>query len=123
MKLLPGFLAAICFLYSCTSKSKTDLLVYNATIYTVDSNFSVAEAMAIKDGKIIAVGKSDSLINVFEANEMLDVKGAFVYPGFIDAHTHFFRYALGLQTVDLTGTNSWAQVIEKLKSFATQNKD
>ena len=121
MKPLPGFLAAIYLFCSCSTKSTADLLIYNATIYTVDSNFSVAEAMAIQNGKIIAVGNSDSLRNVFQPGESLDVKGAFVYPGFIDAHTHFFRYALGLQTLDLTGTESWAQVIEKLKNFAEQN--
>ncbi len=49
------------FLFSCSKKEKADLLVYNATIYTVDSSFSTAEAMAVKDGKILAVGKTAEL--------------------------------------------------------------
>ena len=50
--------ALVIVLLSCNRKEKIDLLVYNATIYTVDSSFSTAEAMAVKDGKIIAIGKT-----------------------------------------------------------------
>ena len=54
---------------------KVDLLVYNATIYTVDSSFSTAEAMAVKDGKIIEVGKTADLEKEYDAKEKLDAAG------------------------------------------------
>jgi len=110
-------------LFSCSSKEKIDLLVYNATIYTVDSSFSTAEAMAIKDGKIVATGKTAELEKLYDSKEKLDAQGKFIYPGFIDAHAHFVGYGFSLQTVNLMGTNSWDEVIEKVKTFAAENKE
>jgi len=110
-------------LLSCNRKEKIDLLVYNATIYTVDSSFSTAEAMAVKDGKIIAVGKTADIEKEFDATEKLDAQGKFIYPGFIDAHAHFVGYGMSLQRVDLTGTNSWEECIERVKIFANENKE
>jgi predicted amidohydrolase YtcJ len=106
---------------SCSSKTKVDLLIYNATIYTVDSSFSTADAMVIKDGKIVEVGKTADLQNKYEAKEKMDANGKFIYPGFIDAHAHFVGYGNSLQRVSLMGTNSWDEVIEKTKQFAAEN--
>src|SRR5687768_15958989 len=117
------FLFLILTLLSCSQKEKADLLVYNATIYTVDSTFSMAEAIAIKDGKILAIGKTTDLEKKYEAKERTDAQGKFIYPGFIDAHAHFVGYGLGLQTADLVGTKSWEEIVEKLKTFSAENKD
>lgn len=104
------------------SKTKVDLIVFNATIYTVDSTFSTAEAIAVKDGKIAGVGTTNTILTTFEAKETLDARGKFIYPGFIDAHAHFYRYALGLYTIDLSGTHSWDEILQKLTAFAKKNK-
>ena len=104
-------------IYSYSQKSNADLLVYNATVYTVDPGFSIAEAIAIKDGKIIRVGKSNELLNRYDAKEKLDARGKFIYPGFIDAHAHFLGYGTSLQQVDLVGTRSWDEVIQKVEHF------
>jgi len=119
------FLACILTLYlvSCSQKTKVDLLVYNATIYTVDSLFSVAEAMAVKNGKIIEVGKTADLQNKYNAKEKLDAQRKFIYPGFIDAHAHFVGYGTSLQKVDLVDTKNWDEVIERTKQFADKNPD
>ena len=109
------------YLVSCSQKTKVDLLVYNATIYTVDSSFSVAEAMAVKNGKIIEVGKTADLQNKYDAKEKLDAQGKFIYPGFIDAHAHFVGYGTSLQRVNLVDTKSWEEVIERTKQFADKN--
>lgn len=116
------------FLISCTGKEKSsmdqaDLLIYNATIYTVDSAFALAEAMAIKDGKILAVGTTTSLDSLYTYKEKLDAGGKFIYPGFIDAHAHFLGYGNSLQRVNLMGTGSWEEVIEKTKTFAAEHPD
>ncbi len=125
MKKLIPFAALTLFLFSCSNKGKgkekADLLVYNATIYSVDSSFSTAEAMVIKDGKILATGSLAELEKQFEIKEKEDAGGKFIYPGFIDAHAHFVGYGLSLQRVDLTGTNSWDEVVEKVKAFAAAN--
>ena len=114
---------ATTILFSCTGKEKADLLIYNATIYTVDSSFSRAEAMAIKEGKIVAIGKTADLEKQFDATEKTDAEGKFIYPGFIDAHAHFVGYGLSLKTVNLVETNSWEEVIERVKKFAVENPD
>jgi predicted amidohydrolase YtcJ len=72
----------------------------------------------INDGKIVATGKLFDLEKKYEAEEKLDVEGKFIYPGFIDAHAHFVKYATYLQSVDLIGTKSWNEVIEKVKAFS-----
>jgi len=118
-QLLPFLL--VLALHASAQKQQADLLVYNATIYTADERFSKASAMAVREGKIAAVGSTAELRQRFNASEKLDAKGKFIYPGFIDAHAHFVGYGLGLQRVDLTGTRSWDEVLQKLKAFARQN--
>ena len=114
---------AILILASCNTTQKADLLVYNATVYTVDSNFSKAEAFVVDKGKIIEVGNANDLKKKYDAKEQLDAGGKFIYPGLIDAHAHFLSYGLGLQEADLVGTTSWEDVLEKLKMFASENKE
>ena len=112
----------ITFLLSaCAQKEKVDLLIYNATIYTVDSSFTTAEAMAVKDGKIAAIGKTSELQEKYDAKEKTDAQGKFIYPGFIDAHAHFVGYGNSLQRVNLVDTKSWDEVLERTKEFAEQN--
>lgn len=97
---------------------KADLVVYNAKIYTVDSKFSIASALAVKDGKIIEVGKSQALKNKYNSLQSVDADGKFIYPGFIDAHAHFFHYGLGLREANLVDTESWEDIINRLQAFA-----
>ncbi len=103
-------------------KIPADLLVFNAQIYTIDEQFLIQEAMATKDGKILATGTTVELQNKFSSKKNLDAKRKFIYPGFIDAHAHFFEYGLGLQSVELTGTKSWEEIILKLKAYSLKNK-
>src|SRR6185436_9090126 len=118
MRLVTLILLSLLFLLSCSRKQKVSLLLYNATIYTVDSTFSIAEAMVVNDGKIAAIGKLSELENKYDVVEKLDVEGKFIYPGFIDAHAHFVKYATYLQSVDLVGTKNWDEVIDKVKTFS-----
>ena len=106
------------FFFTACSTKKADLVVYNAKIYTVNNAFDVAEAMAIKDGKILALGSSKDIQDKFPAAETLDAEGKAIYPGFIDAHAHFFGYAEGLSNADLTEAKSWDEVLTRLQAFA-----
>lgn len=110
-------------LWSCRQKEPVDLLIHHARIYTVDSQFTIAEAMAIKDGRILAIGKSQDLLNRFDPKDKLDASGKAVYPGFIDAHAHFVEYGLGLQTTHLVGTDSWQAILDTLQQFAARHPD
>ena len=117
------FIFTLAFACSFAVKKDADLLVYHCTIYTVDTAFTTAEAMVISEGKIIATGKKNDLEKEYNCKEKLDAQGKFIYPGFIDAHAHFVGYGISLQQVVLTGTSSWKEVIEKVKTFATENKE
>ncbi len=128
MKKIFSVITVSLLIFSCSQQSKTtteggeaDLLVYNATIYTVDPTFSTAEAMVIKDGKIVATGDTASLLKSFTVKERLDAEGKFIYPGFIDAHAHFVSYGNSLQRVNLVGTNSWDEVVQRTKEFGVDD--
>jgi predicted amidohydrolase YtcJ len=108
-------------LFSCReSKENVDLIITDAKISSVDAEFSVFEAMAIKDGKIVATGGSTEIMQSFAATSTQSLKGAHVYPGFNDAHAHFVGYARGLRKVNLMGTRSWADALARVVDF--QNK-
>ncbi|MDB5020810.1 MAG: amidohydrolase [Pedobacter sp.] len=115
--LFASLVLATALLSGCKSKN-ADLIVYNAKVYTVNDKFDTAAAFAVKDGKILAVGSDAEIKKEYSATEELDAKGKAVYPGFIDAHAHFYGYGQSLQTADLTGTKSWAEVCQVLSSFA-----
>src|SRR5438045_2074482 len=69
------FIVAIHFLSCSEKKQAVDLILHHATIYTVDSSFKVTEAMAIKDGKIIAVNSTKEILEHFDAPVIQDVNG------------------------------------------------
>ncbi len=113
-------LLIICF-YSCTSSEKVNTIVHHAVIYTVDSSFSIAEAMAIKDGEIIAIGKNEDIFKKYSAKETIDAQGKAVYPGFIDAHAHFVGYGQSLFAVNLYDCKTWDEAIQRVADFAIKH--
>lgn len=102
-------------------KQKADEIIYNATIYTVDSLFSLQQAMVIKEGKIVALGKNEEILNKYTAPETFDAQGKIIYPGFIDAHAHFVGYGKGLFEVNLFGCTTWEEVIERIQKFEKEH--
>jgi predicted amidohydrolase YtcJ len=109
---------------ACKQKEyNADTLVKNALVYTVDSAFSTANAFVISNGKIIAVGNADTLEQKYFAKETIDAGGKPVYPGFIDAHAHFYEYGLGLQEVKLVGSKSWKAIVDTVSAFASKNTE
>ena len=120
MKIKIALPALVLFLtWSCTRVERVDSLLYNATFYTLDSLQPVASVIAINEGRIVAVGQDD-LLNRFEADERIDLGGGFAYPGFIDAHCHFYQLGLNESRLSLLGTKSFDEVIERIKAFDAQ---
>ena len=117
------FVLFFSLIISCNTMNKADLLVYNAVVYTVDSLFTMQEAIVIKDGKILETGNYAELKTKYSAEEELDAKGKYIYPGFNDAHAHFVGYALSLKKVNLVNTNSWNEVVERVITFADKNPE
>ena len=110
-------------LVACNDKTKVDLLVTNANIYTVDEAFSTVEAFAVTDGKIVETGSTSELNSKFSATEVIDAEGKTILPGLIDAHAHLYNLGLKLSRVDLDGTTSYADVISRLEEFQAKNPE
>ncbi|MDB5240373.1 MAG: amidohydrolase [Spirosoma sp.] len=108
-------------LSACSSKKKADLLISNARIYTADSSFSTADALVIKDGLFLAVGKAQTLTNEYNADSTADLAGQSVYPGFYDPHAHFLGLGQVLSQANLVGAESYDEVITRLKDFYQKN--
>ncbi len=112
----------ITLVYSCTLKPEVDSIVINANVYTVNENFDKIEAFAIKDGKIVDIGSTLEIQSKYRAKYINDAKGKTIVPGLIDAHCHFYGLGLQQQKVDLTGTKSFDEVIQKVKSFQKKHQ-
>jgi predicted amidohydrolase YtcJ len=74
-------LIATVFLFSACINQRVDLIVHHAQIYTVNNEFATAEAMAVQDGKIVAVGSNDDILKEYKSDSLVNAKGAAVYPG------------------------------------------
>lgn len=82
-----------------------------------------ADAVAVKDSKIIAVGKTSDVENLGRRNfKVINLHGKTVVPGFIDCHTHFLSYALSLDQVNLDQIESFDQILSQIKTFAKRLK-
>ncbi len=104
------------------TKEKVDLILTHGLVYTVDSVFSTAQAFAVKGGRFIAVGSNEQILKAYTSEHILDAGGAPVYPGFNDGHCHF--YGLGellYRYADLTGSLSFDEVIERLKTHGEKH--
>lgn len=109
---------------ACKKKDfNAETLVKNAVVYTVDSAFTVADAFVINAGKIVAVGKAAELEEAYAARNIIDAQGKAIYPGFIDAHSHFYEYGLSLQQVNLKGITDWHTITDSVQLFARNNPE
>jgi predicted amidohydrolase YtcJ len=108
-------------LNSFSQKKTVDLIVKNATIYTVDKQFSQASVMVVDAGKVKALGNKN-LLKKFVGLKTIDAKGKFIYPGFIDAHCHFTGYSMDEYKLNLYGSSSFTEMIERTVEYAKNNK-
>jgi predicted amidohydrolase YtcJ len=115
--------ACLAMLGGCSQKEKVDLFVTNARVYTADSTFSTVSAFVVKDGKFLAVGSADELVKAYDADSTADLNGQPVYPGFFDPHSHFLGLGQMLDQADLVSTESYDEIINRLKQFARKHPD
>jgi len=120
MKQLIILLVSLLFI-GCASKEQVDLIVTNSNTYTVNSDFDKAESFAVNDGKFVAVGSNDAILNKYEAAEIVDANAQTVVPGFIDAHCHFLGLGFNQQAVDLVGTTSFEEVVKRVIDFQNEH--
>ncbi len=103
--------------------AQADLVVHNATIYTMTSAQPTAEAMAIQGERILMVGTTDQVRNAYPEAATLDAEGRAIVPGLIDAHGHLMGLAETFVQADLVGAESVGDVVERLEAFAEDLPD
>jgi len=98
---------------------QADLIVTNARVYTSDVNRPIAEALAVRNGRIAFVGSNrGALALAGPRTERLDLGGKTVITGMVDAHAHLLGLGQALRTVDLVGTKSYDEVIARVAERA-----
>ena len=104
------------------TRQPADLVVVNAHIVTLDSRMPGAEAMAVVNGRIVALGGADEIRAAFAPREAIDAGGATVLPGLIDAHAHVMGLGGALRTLDLVGTRSPEEIASRVRSAAAERE-
>ena len=117
-KILLLFITPIIY-FSCNIKS-ADFTIINAKIYTVNNQNEIAKSIAVKNGKILDVSNSN-LDEEYYSNIVIDAKGKTILPGLIDSHCHFYNLGLNEQIVNLRGTRSLNEILEKLTKYSNEN--
>jgi predicted amidohydrolase YtcJ len=111
----------IALIYSCENeKIEVDSIVINANVYTVNDSFEKAEAFAVKDGKFLEIGSSQAMQDKYSSINIIDANGQTIVPGFIDAHCHFLGMGLNQQAVNLVGTKSFEEIIQRISDFQNE---
>ena len=118
--LLLTSLTIFLFLIGCDSSEKiADTIIINGNIATMDTTLAKAEAIAMKDGKILAVGSNDDIQTYMgEQTETIDAKGNFVMPGFIEGHGHYLGLGNSLIKLNLMKTKNWNEIVEMVAEKA-----
>lgn len=112
------------FLISCSyQQEQADLLLHNGHFHSLDEEERTHQAMAIRNGRIVEVGAERQILNKYKSGQVVDLANAHVYPGFIDGHCHFFGYGLNKQKVDLQGTKSWEEVLDRTVAYARSHPE
>ena len=115
------FLIAL-FIFGCEDQ-KADMIIHNGVIYTMNDLNPITEAVAVGDGKIIALGKYrdlDPLINA--KTKIINLSGAMMTPGIIEGHGHFYGLGLAKMQLDLSKTESYQDLIDMV-SDAVRNSN
>jgi predicted amidohydrolase YtcJ len=103
------------------SPSYPDSIFTNGKIITADPDFSVVNAVAIRDGRFVAVGTAEEVGPLAGPSTVIvDLKGSTVLPGLIDTHAHVERAGLIKYTVQLNDVTSVAQALTRISEHAAE---
>jgi len=124
MRRVPLILVA-CFLYICAPAADVaDRIYVNANIWTGADGRPRAEALATRGGRVLAVGNNLEIRKLAGSRtQIVDLKGRFITPGFIDAHLHFMSGALSLEMVDLVDAGNVGEIQRRLAAYAGSHPD
>ena len=95
----------------------------NGTILTMEEDALYAEAVCTENGRIKAVGNQKEIMKLWEKpDEILDLKGAVMLPGFIDGHSHFVGTANAMTQCDLSSCSNFEEIIQRMREFEGERK-
>jgi predicted amidohydrolase YtcJ len=101
--------------FSCGRPSPADLVLRGGKVVTVDEDFSNHEAVAVRKDKIVFVGSNKEVEKyILPSTNVIDCRGKLVLPGLIDAHAHIHSLGEELTYLNVTGTTSYQQIIDKV---------
>jgi predicted amidohydrolase YtcJ len=105
------------------AQSAADLVLVNGKIYTVDNARPFTSALAVRGGRVIFVGSDVEARTLANASTtVIDLHGATVMPGFVDAHAHLLGLGNMLRRVNVAGSTSYAEVIDRVKAWSKDVK-
>lgn len=114
--------AGIILITACGENETAELLIKNAKVVTVDDKFSFAEAVAVKNGRIIFVGSDiEAMAYAGSSTQVIDAKGLTVLPGLIDAHAHLVSLGDQLLNLEITGCSSFEDMVEKVSDKVSES--
>ncbi len=105
------------------AQTPADFVLHNAQIYTVDDAQPTAEALAVRDGRLLMVGSDADVLATYPDARRVNAEGHTVVPGLIDAHAHLMGLGQSLIQANLVGTPSKAAILDTLTAFADQLPD
>lgn len=107
----------------CTGSQPAELVLTGGTIYTADPDRPLAQAVAVSNGRIMAVGDETAVMPLIgEGTRVIDLDGAFVYPGFTDSHVHLAGVGERELTLNLEGVTGIGELQEVLAAEVTGRK-
>ena len=111
-RLAASLVAGAILLAACTDDSGVDLVLRGGIVATVDADDSMAEALAIDDGWIVAVGSNEDVDALIGAGtEVIELDGRFAAPGFIEGHGHYMSLGNSKTILDLNGAANWDAIV------------
>lgn len=120
MKAVVATFLIFVFLLSVDGQTSADLILINANIRTMDTNVPRAEALAVREGRIVAVGKTNDIRRLAsEKTRVIDAGGKLVIPGFNDAHVHFTAIGNQFSHLDLRQARSKNLVLERIAFYTS----
>ena len=114
-------LLLLLIIFSVACEKKVDLIVHNARVYTSDDNYTNVSSFVVDEGKFIEVG-GEELVEKYKSKNTVNARGLPIFPGFIDSHCHLLNLGLKKFEVDLKGTKSFEEIIDKLKDYSSNKK-
>ncbi len=120
MTILRGVALAI-FAAACLGAQPADLVLTNGRIVTLDTSRPEAQAMAVRGGRVVALGSNEEMAR-YSAARIIDLKGALAIPGFIEGHGHFMGLGESKMNLNLRDARRWDDIVSMVRAAAREAK-